>query len=349
MVHELKLFTSCFYDDKFGFEVAPLMKLAFGLVQFVHRAVGVLFSKDKLQCGSRVDILGVHYNLDDMSLAVKESRKVELLEQIRDILKTDQLHPSTAAKLKGKLQFASSQFWGRVGGHFMLALSERQYSKSGQVPLTKPLVLALMQWVEILREGRPRSLAPPKECSTEVVVFTDGYTPDPRFQEEGDSMVGVAIFQRGSAPLFMSEVVHPDVMARWIPRKTQIALVELFAPVLALAACHDWVANKRTLVFIDSDSALGALVKGYSGRADICELTGLFWTLVRKLDALVYLDRVPTDMNPADLPSRGKVRQCIEMGWKRREFGVHQLGKQGLGEASIPLWGGGVVTTGCVK
>eukprot|EP00971_Amphidinium_carterae_P246359 4893121-Amphidinium_carterae.1 len=62
-----------------------------------------------------------------MQVDVKESRRRELLAEIGDILKRDRLEPGHAGKLKGKLLFASSQLWGRVGRAFLRPLSERQY------------------------------------------------------------------------------------------------------------------------------------------------------------------------------------------------------------------------------
>ena len=66
----------------------------------------------------------------------------------------------------------------------------------------------------------------------------------------------------------------------------------------------------------------GALVKGYPNRADICRLTGLFWELVMECNALVCICRVPTDSNPADLPTReDKFERMKPLGWERVEVG----------------------------
>ena len=58
----------------------------------------------------------------------------------------------------------------------------------------------------------------------------------------------------------------------------------------------------------------GALIKGYSAREDVCELVGVFWDLAVDLRAQIYIDRVPTDANPADGPSRGRLFDP-EHGW----------------------------------
>ena len=66
---------------------------------------------------------------------------------------------------------------------------------------------------------------------------------------------------------------------------------------------------------IDSESALGALVKGYSAKEDLCRLVGIFWDLGLQLDSMIYLDRISTDANPADDPSRNQIEKLLRRGW----------------------------------
>ena len=76
--------------------------------------------------------------------------------------------------------------------------------------------------------------------------------------------------------------------------------------------------SKHVLLLIDSEAVEGALIKGYSGTEDVCELVGLFWDLAAKLRCLIYIDRVPTDANPADYPSRNKMEIGQGLGWPFR-------------------------------
>jgi hypothetical protein len=110
--------------------------------------------------------------------------------------------------------------------------------------------------------------------------------------------------------------VPEDMMRKWIPRTNQIALVELFAPVLALELMGEKLRGKKVLLFVDSEPVEGALVKGYSALEDMSELTRVFWEQAAKLEVLIYIDRVPTDSNPADLPSRKtKEDRYQNLGW----------------------------------
>ena len=346
LTREFKVLASCFYDDKVGFEPSDMVEGAFDTVKRAHADLGVMFDGEKLQVGQQLEILGVHYNLQELILQVKSKRKVELLDAIADFLDKNFMDAAQAAKFKGKLAFADSQFFGRAGRAFMLALSERQYQRSSQKDLTRPLRLALMQWREVLSSGKPRSLSPVRETDVEVAIFTDGYFPDFRKHETEPARIGGVIALLGQAPVFFSEVVSDETQQMWIERKTQIALVELLAAVMALAGFADLVRGKRTLLFVDAEAVEGALIKGYSGRSDICELVGLFWALIRDLDILMYIDRVPTDMNIADAPSRNRIQEVEALGWLRRNLSPASVVKQGLGMASVLKWTGGLVSTG---
>ncbi len=68
-------------------------------------------------------------------------------------------------------------------------------------------------------------------------------------------------------------------------------------------------------MLIDSEAVEGALIKGYSGAEDVCALSGIFWDLAASLKCQIYIDRVPTDANPADYPSRNDLEKGEAVGW----------------------------------
>ena len=92
-------------------------------------------------------------------------------------------------------------------------------------------------------------------------------------------------------------------------------MVEMFAAVIALATFGSSIQGRKILMMIDSESSLGALVKGYSAREDLCRLVGVFWEIGLKLDVMIYLDRISTDANPADDPSRDEIEKLLKRGW----------------------------------
>ena len=125
------------------------------------------------------------------------------------------------------------------------------------------------------------------------------------------------MFARDRAmPAQFGEVVPDDVIRTWLPRATQRCMVELLATAVAFKTFKDYLANKTVLLLVDAEAVEGALVKGYSARSDLCELTGVFWDIVLDLKSLVYIDRVPTDANCSDGSSRDKLWIGQAVGWK---------------------------------
>ena len=106
-----------------------------------------------------------------------------------------------------------------------------------------------------------------------------------------------------------------ELIDEWIPRKSQIAMVELFATLVALETFRPELEGSSSLLFVDSESVQGALVKGYSAREDMCELVSVFWRCALDLKVNLYIDRISTDANPADHPSRDRMEVGNALGW----------------------------------
>ncbi len=135
--------------------------------------------------------------------------------------------------------------------------------------------------------------------------------------EKGPSRIGATVFCRRSAvPAQFGVIVPQEVINRWLPRATQICMVELVATVVALHTFEAYLRDKTVLLLVDAEAVEGALVKGYSSRSDLCELVGVFWDIVVELRALIYIDRVPTDANCSDAPSRNNLSMGEKLGWK---------------------------------
>ena len=203
-----------------------------------------------------------------------------------------------------------------MGRAFLLSISERQYGKNGEQELCAALVASLKQWKKLVNAGSPRQLAELCEAKADVVIMTDGFFPDPRKKETGVPRVGASFFGRQllRAGQF-SEVVPTAVLDQLIPRATQIFMAELVATVLALETFRDYLFGKHVLLFVDAEAVEGALVKGYSSRSDVSLLMGRLWDLALELNCFIYIDRVPTEPNCSDAPSRDHLEIGEALGW----------------------------------
>ena len=166
-------------------------------------------------------------------------------------------------------------------------------------------------------DGPPRPIDIRSEKPADAVLFTDGFTPDPRSKQVLPDRVGAVLFDRNmNHPLQFTAVVPKSVQKKWLMRKTQIVPVEMVAPILALQTFKDRLYGADIILLIDSEAVEAALIKGYSSKEDLCHLISVFWDLVFELRARVFIDRIATDANPADWPSRNDLRTGERAGWK---------------------------------
>lgn len=319
LVSLFKLVAFSFYDDKYGFEPASSAASAREVAEKVHWWLGAKFDQKKLQLSSEPASLGVTYNLRLMQLEIKEDRRHDLLEELDAILGSGLLDPGSAGKLKGKLMFGASQLWGKIGRAFLRPISERQYWKfppSAEFKLDLQLAESLRQWRKLIMGGPPRPIDLARERLTDAVIFTDGFTPDPRSLDRNPDRIGGVIFDRRLwRPRQFTAVVPPQVSERWLKRATQIMPIEMLAPVVALTTFADRLFEADLILLIDSEAVEAALVKGYSSREDMCEIITLFWEIALALRVRVFIDRISMDANPADWPSRNKLELGEAAGW----------------------------------
>ena len=188
-----------------------------------------------------------------MQLLIKQDRKTELAEEIISILESQMLTPGQAGKLRGKLLFGSSQLWGKIGRAFLRALSERQYSMAPTTSLNRALKASLKEWLVLIRDGPPRRINELEARLPDAVIFTDGSLPEGRADSLLFPWIGGVLFAKGKQPLQFGARVSQELIDTWLPRKSQIATVEMFAVVVALETCRDEIDHQWILMFVDSE------------------------------------------------------------------------------------------------
>ena len=112
---EFGLVSDFYFDDKYGFEPEVLAEKALEIVKGVHSWLGASFQSSKTQLNNEIVLLGVLHDLVEMTMKVTKTRRLALKQEINGILFQEWLDHGHAGKLKGRLQFASGQFWGKFG------------------------------------------------------------------------------------------------------------------------------------------------------------------------------------------------------------------------------------------
>ena len=143
-----------------------------------------------------------------------------------------------------------------------------------------------------------RSASPP------YLLYTDASDVPERSPRFGVGAVLIENIPSGRALSYFSWSVPQSTVDRWLPKKSYMGQLELLAAPIALATWKSKLSGSRCLHFVDNDSASACLVRGYSPKADSCEIVGVYWLQASETKTDLYVDRVESKSNISDGPSR---------------------------------------------
>ena len=279
--------------------------------------LGTPFSADKHAPPSESPtFLGVVTDLSrvvshgEICCSVTEARRSSVSALAQLVLDDDRISGACAAKLTGKARWMLCPCFGRVG----IAVLQPLYKVrgGGESPLSKELRESVSAVRLLADEMPPRRLPVRAYSGPPTVIFTDAAF------EGGKGTIGVVV-KRPGFPLVWTACDCPGwVLAAFQEvdrRKEQyIGQLELLAAVVAYTTFPDLLAGQHVIHWIDNESAVYSLAKGYSGAADSARVVNLFHACVAQLGVTPWLEYVGTDDNIADLPSRGEWRLLLTLG-----------------------------------
>ena len=156
---------------------------------------------------------------------------------------------------------------------------------------------------------------------------------DASCEEEKCSRIGGVLYDMSGTPVaFFSEEILPDLIEE-VKAANQVSIIqelEMFAFVAALTLWIRMIGNRRVVVFTDSESVRGSFLKTWSNNNQ-CLLRQIFQVEAKCL-CQVWLERVPSQSNPADVMSREVVTAWMSADRFRldckslwREVAIHMI------------------------
>ena len=95
------------------------------------------------------------------------------------------------------------------------------------------------------------------------------------------------------------------IMKSFAARKdAQICGLEMLAIALGLSVFAEELRGRKAIIFFDNIGAEAATRKGAAKSWDHCQIIHEIWTMAAQNQTHLWIERVPTDDNIADLPSR---------------------------------------------
>ena len=172
-----KVIWSSFYDDFIVLTQDALASNTEQCASLLFELTGWLYAKEGKKCmpfSKACEALGVLFDLEKTnfgkcSIRNTPARVDELVHDILERVKEGIISRLQAQRLRGRMQFAESQLFGRTARRCLQVLSAHTTSASSK--LSKRDGFFLQQFAILLREGPPRVLE--AETEAPLLIFTD--------------------------------------------------------------------------------------------------------------------------------------------------------------------------------
>ena len=229
------------------------------------------------------------------------SRKDELVKAIDMATSTKLLDHKEAQRLRGRLQFATGQIFGRTSKLCLKALDD--HVRCGAQRLSSDSLRALSLFRQTLIQGFPRSIGRP--AGQTLVLFTDAaYEITPAGPSCG---LGAVLYTQHGTPLaFFSHRLSPQHVERLggSDKKTIIFEAELLAYVASIILWKSKIRNRPLSAFIDNNSARDACISGRARNEVGQHLIALLLAVEDLSGVNAWISRVPSPSNPSDILSK---------------------------------------------
>ena len=319
------MWTSCF-DDFFSITNATIAKHTDLVIAAMFDLLGWKLSVDKLVDYNTIcKVLGMEFDfrMSGAGLTTVNNtadRVRELCEQLDSILELGKLKKSDGERLRGRLQFASGQLFGRSARNNLRVLSK--HISSNRLHLCNDTVTALNSLRHQLRSNLPRTIRGP--MSDHIYIYVDA-----SFDLENYSGVGGVAYSSDGTILgyFSEEISKPFILAAMsTDQHTMIQELEMLALLIAVSVWCPGQAGKRMVAFTDSESVRGSFLKTWSGNDPSSKLLRQIFLLEEAHSCHVWLERVPSQSNPSDFLSRSQVAHWF--GHERTRVDTTKLWEQ---------------------
>eukprot|EP00435_Cladocopium_sp_Y103_P004485 s3451_g1.t1 len=316
----LAVMWSNFYDDFVTFSWSEDASRTAESVELLFDLLGWQFAREgekALPFGPEFGALGIHIDLSNFSRGFAEfsntsKRKEELCSLIRKILDLKTLSHAEALKLRGRLQFADGQLFGRVGKLCLKEITSHAF-QSDSCSIDSRLKCLLELFLEQISSGPPRRV-----CGVTgrcFHVFTDAcYEPNDKSWPCG--LGGIVYDSDGVALQAFSFCLSQEhiLALGGATKKTIIFEAELLAVIVAFTLWKNLLCNAPVVFFIDNNSARDVAISANSRSRLIAGLVEQLLKVEEISSCFCWFARVPSPSNPADNPSRDDCEELMSSG-----------------------------------
>lgn len=319
-VHQLRVLWTNYFDDYVTF--CPEVE-ASHMTQVIHTFLDLLgwtfaregskappFDKTCSALGVVINVSALHRG--SLSVDNSEGRKSEMSSFISRILSSGHLSTCDALRLRGRMQFASGQLYGRAVRVCMGHVTNHAYTP-GSTKLSRELEDSLKRYLAALKMDKPRSVH--KSSDTTWYIFTDAsYEPDGSSHKAGFG--GVLVSPDGQYREFFTFELRDSLLDRLNigKRKTIIFECEFLALLVALQLWACKLKSSQLVCYIDNNSVRDATIACYTSNKVGETIMSKCLELEDEFQLQSWFARAPSPSNPSDWPSRGSSSELLKLG-----------------------------------
>ena len=224
-----------------------------------------------------------------------------MCESLDRVIQDGKLKRSEGERLRGRLQFAGGQLFGRTARNHLKLLS--MHIQSGRLALSDETVFTLTRIRDQLSMDKPRKIV--GSLSDHIHAYVDV-----SFDDTGYSGVGGVLFDSDGTVLdFFSQKIDQSLvdLIKAVDQETIIQELEMLSLAIAVTVWGPKWKGRRTVAFTDSEAVRGGFLKTWSNNRPCNTLLAEIFRVEEEFLCPIWLERVPSQSNPSDELSRSEV------------------------------------------
>ena len=238
-----------------------------------------------------------------VAVANAEEKCAQVVEVCRKALTSGRMSAREATAFASRLRWLDGQIFGRAGRRALQCILQHGNppSCSKQRPLTTQLRSALEWVLETFPKAAPRLFRLPG--AKEFHLFTDGAV-----EAEASGIGAVLCNERAVPSEWMGSSIPHNLLRAWRKHsKHPVIQSELLGAAAALDLWGPRLAHSCVTLWLDNDPARHGLIAGTAHPDSSASLVHAVTLLEAKYQLRLWIAWVPSESNPADAPSRGRL------------------------------------------
>jgi hypothetical protein len=316
----LRLPVCRYVDDYFGVDHPECAQHAMECFARMVRAVlgpGAV-APDKLAHGVPLEVLGLQVRMADrgVELALPEKKRTKWMMQLANAKLAGVMPPGDASKLAGRLGFAACNSFMRAGRAMLRPFFAQQYAPMKGFRMSSMLMLATEWWLEVLQLNMAQTVEwSAKEKTAQLLCDARG----------SPARIAAVLLIDGEIYYTDMEPSKEMVDSLCARNDNQIMAWELLSIALGVSTFGHLLRDRRVRIWSDNVGAKNGFRAGAAHATDHNLIIHALWLHAMKNCYGVWIARVASAENLADLPSRESYRVLEEL-LEKKKYGKY-IGK----------------------